>query len=259
MDRNFRMSASASKKRQSGSVGTVQSPQNTDALRQSCIRSLRRSARRCSVAPGISHRRVRRMLHKDLNFHQTKWWWCNRDMANYSRVAECLIGIFPTISLTLWEMKHRILTIVQRKIHSSSINGFFRVHAWLSRRPFFLWRRRWACSHSHICSLCLNVTELPHARTESSWNWALDRLVPARSCNCSYSKNIHGIRSGNVSGACHFTARRASMAYTFAWSLCLWLFPLGVLKAKVYITPPWTIDESQFERKFQRYQKTWRG
>jgi hypothetical protein len=33
----------------------------------------------------------------------------------------------------------------------------------------------------------------------------------------------------------------------------LWVY----LKAKVYITPPRTIDEWKFERKFQRYQKTW--
>jgi hypothetical protein len=34
--------------------------------------------------------------------------------------------------------------------------------------------------NSHICSLCWNITELPHTRTESSWNWALDHMVPAR-------------------------------------------------------------------------------
>jgi hypothetical protein len=60
-------------------------------------KSPRRSARRHSLVLGISERRVRRILHKDLNFHPYNMVAMqeisNRDMANRSRVAERLIGI----------------------------------------------------------------------------------------------------------------------------------------------------------------------
>jgi hypothetical protein len=69
---NFRTSASASKKQHSGSVSTMRSPQNVEAVRHSFIRGSRCSARRYSVALEISNRSVRRILHKDLNFHPYK-------------------------------------------------------------------------------------------------------------------------------------------------------------------------------------------
>jgi hypothetical protein len=46
--------------------------QNIEAVRQSVIRSPRWSARRHSVALGISDRSMRRILQKDLNFHPSK-------------------------------------------------------------------------------------------------------------------------------------------------------------------------------------------
>jgi hypothetical protein len=56
---NFRTSASALKKKPPGSVCTVQSPQNIEAVRQSSIKSPRHSARRHSVAIEISiHTRI---------------------------------------------------------------------------------------------------------------------------------------------------------------------------------------------------------
>jgi hypothetical protein len=95
----FRTSASALKKKQPGSVRTVRSPQNIEAVRQSFIRSPRRSDRRHSVALAISNRSVRRNLHKDLNFHPCGMVVVQElsdcTMANHSTrtVAECLIGI----------------------------------------------------------------------------------------------------------------------------------------------------------------------
>jgi hypothetical protein len=53
-------------------VRTLRSPQNIEAVRQSFIRSPRGSARKHFVALGISDRRVRRILHKDLNFRSYK-------------------------------------------------------------------------------------------------------------------------------------------------------------------------------------------
>jgi hypothetical protein len=64
------MSVSKLIKRPPGRVGTVRSPKNVEALRQSFIRSRRRSARRHSVALGISDRSVGTILRRDLNFHQ---------------------------------------------------------------------------------------------------------------------------------------------------------------------------------------------
>jgi hypothetical protein len=121
-------------------VCTVWSPQNTEAARKSFIRSLRHSARRYSVALGISVNSLRRILHKDLNFHLCKMVMVqelsNHDMANCSTAAEHLI-VRPMMSLSLWQKKwtstylaettNRIFAIGQRKIHSSSINGLFTV------------------------------------------------------------------------------------------------------------------------------------
>jgi hypothetical protein len=86
---NFRTSTSALQKKPAGSVRTVRSPQNIQAVRQSFSRSPKRSARRHSVALGIFECSVRRILHKDLHFQELS----DRDLANRSRVAERLIGI----------------------------------------------------------------------------------------------------------------------------------------------------------------------
>jgi hypothetical protein len=79
-------------------VVTVRSPQNTEAVRQSFIRCSMRSYSRYSVALAISDRRVRRILHKNLNFHPYNNMavvqeLSDRDMANRSTVAEHVIGI----------------------------------------------------------------------------------------------------------------------------------------------------------------------
>jgi hypothetical protein len=75
----------------------MRSPQNIEALRQSFIRSPGISARKYSVALGISDSSARRILHKDLNFHPYKivvaQELSDHDMANHSRVVERLIGM----------------------------------------------------------------------------------------------------------------------------------------------------------------------
>lgn len=55
-----------------GSVRTVRTPENVEAVRLSVTRSPRRSARRHSVALGLSPRTVRRILHDDLHLHPYK-------------------------------------------------------------------------------------------------------------------------------------------------------------------------------------------
>jgi hypothetical protein len=82
------------KKKPAGNVHIVQSPQSIEAVRQSFIMSPRHSARRHSVALGISDRSMRGILHKDLNFNLYKMVvvqdLSNRDMANHTMVAESL-------------------------------------------------------------------------------------------------------------------------------------------------------------------------
>lgn len=67
----FRASGSVMK---SGSGGrrTVSTPENVERVRQSFLRSPRRSARKHAAALGISDRSVRRILHCELNFHPYK-------------------------------------------------------------------------------------------------------------------------------------------------------------------------------------------
>jgi hypothetical protein len=88
---DFRRSASALKKGPPDSVRTVRLLQNIEAVRQSFIRSHRRSARRHSVALGISDRSVSRILQKDLNFDPYKRavvrGLSDRDIANRSTVS----------------------------------------------------------------------------------------------------------------------------------------------------------------------------
>ena len=50
----------------------ARTPENVDAVRQSFLRSPRRSARKHAAALGISDRSVRRILHSDLKFHPYK-------------------------------------------------------------------------------------------------------------------------------------------------------------------------------------------
>lgn len=69
--RNFEATGSTVKKR-GGSAKKVRTPENIAIVREAIERSPRRSARRHSVALGLSDRSVRRILHKDLHFHAYK-------------------------------------------------------------------------------------------------------------------------------------------------------------------------------------------
>jgi hypothetical protein len=56
----------------------------------------------------------------------------DRDMANRSTVADRLNGNLSDDVINLMtDETHRIFTVGQRKIHSSSINGLFIVHVWV--------------------------------------------------------------------------------------------------------------------------------
>lgn len=68
---NLEQTGSTSKKR-GGSVKTVRTPQNIAAVREAVVRSPRRSTKQHALRIGISDSSVRRILHKDLNFHPYK-------------------------------------------------------------------------------------------------------------------------------------------------------------------------------------------
>jgi hypothetical protein len=135
---SFRMSASALQKKPPGSVCTVRLPHNIESVRQSFIRSPRRSAMRESVALRISDHSARRILPKALNFHQYKIVVVQElsdcDMANCSTVVESLIRILSNDVIILMTDAHFHLCVYvairQRKRQSSSINGLFAVHVW---------------------------------------------------------------------------------------------------------------------------------
>ena len=88
----------------------VRTPENVDKLRMAIAKSPRCSVRRHSVAIGLSDRCVRRILHKDLNFHPYKIATVQelkyRDMANRRISSEQLLemlnddGVIVTLLMT---------------------------------------------------------------------------------------------------------------------------------------------------------------
>lgn len=68
---NLEQTGSTSKKR-GGSAKTVRTPQNIATVQQALLKSPRRSAKQHALRLGISNTSVRRILHKDLNFHPYK-------------------------------------------------------------------------------------------------------------------------------------------------------------------------------------------
>lgn len=69
---NFRRSASAMKVKPPGMRRTVRTPANVERVRIAVQQSPRRSVNRQASALRISETTVRRILHKDLNFHPYK-------------------------------------------------------------------------------------------------------------------------------------------------------------------------------------------
>ena len=62
----------ATTKKRGGSEKSVRSQENIEAVRVAMVRSPRRSAKQHALQLGISDTSVRRILHKDLNFHPYK-------------------------------------------------------------------------------------------------------------------------------------------------------------------------------------------
>jgi hypothetical protein len=250
---NFRTSASILKRHHQ----VVRLPQDTEPVRQSFIRSPRHSTRRHSLSLGISNRSMRRILRKDINFHPYKMEmvqeFSDRDMANYSTVAEHLIGIlFNSVIILMTDEAHSHLSgcvnkwnlcncveenpqqLHQRPLHSVHVTVQCGVVNFRFIGPCFFEDKNGCTVKSHICSLCWNVTELLHTRVESSWNWALNHMAPARA-------SMEVIRA-------NFPEPVISLCSKLPWSVdspdlsasdyFLW----GYLKVNVCTTRPRTID-----------------
>lgn len=69
---NFEETGSALKKKPTGRPRSARTPQNIDVVRESVLRSPRRSIRKQSAAVGMSRESVRRILRLDLKFHPYK-------------------------------------------------------------------------------------------------------------------------------------------------------------------------------------------
>jgi len=69
---NFQKNASALNRKPRGRIPMARTPENVDTVRMTTVKSPRRSVMRNSTAIGLSDHCMRRILHKDLNFHPYK-------------------------------------------------------------------------------------------------------------------------------------------------------------------------------------------
>jgi len=107
---NFREKASALQRKPRSRIRTVRTAENVDKLRMVTVKSPRRSVRRHFAAIGLSDRSVRRILHKDLNFHSYRIAIVqelnDRDVANRWISSEQLLempnddGVISTLLMT---------------------------------------------------------------------------------------------------------------------------------------------------------------
>ena len=108
--KNFRENASALKRKPRCRIPTVLTPGNIGTLRMAIVKIPRLSVRRHSAAIRLSDRSLRRILHKDLNFHPYKiaifQELTDRHMANRRISSEQLLemlnddGVISTVLMT---------------------------------------------------------------------------------------------------------------------------------------------------------------
>jgi hypothetical protein len=94
--RNFRETASAIKRKPPGREPLLRTPDNIERVRHAFVISPRRSAKRNAIALIMSDCTVRRILHKDLNFHPYKTVMVqtirDQDTVNRKNVCEVLLN-----------------------------------------------------------------------------------------------------------------------------------------------------------------------
>ncbi|PNF15158.1 hypothetical protein B7P43_G14820 [Cryptotermes secundus] len=102
---NFGTTGSVVKK-SSGRQWTVTMPENVETVRQSILRSPRRSARKQAVALDISNRSMHRILHEHLHFHPYKMVVVQelspRDFQNRITACETLLETLPPDTLAFF-------------------------------------------------------------------------------------------------------------------------------------------------------------
>ena len=95
---DFRTTASATKKKQGESAGTVRTPENVEAVRNAVEQRPRLSAVRHAQALRLSDTTVRRILHQDLNFHPYKLMHGQelnqQDFGKRTTFAETMLQVF---------------------------------------------------------------------------------------------------------------------------------------------------------------------
>ena len=99
------------------------------------VKSPRRSARKHSAATGLSDHSVRRILHKDLNFHPYKiaivQELSDRDTANRRIFSEQLLemlndgGVISTILTHLHRVMRKLVIAFSRVVDGSRVSSFF--------------------------------------------------------------------------------------------------------------------------------------
>jgi transposase len=70
--KNFEETGSALKRKPPGKERSIRTPENIETVRAALEQSPQRSVRRHAASLNISDRSLRRILHKDLNFHPYK-------------------------------------------------------------------------------------------------------------------------------------------------------------------------------------------
>jgi transposase-like protein len=101
----FRETGNVSK-RKKGPTRTVTTPENVERVRQSMLRSPKRSARKHAVALGMSGRSVRRILHDELHLHPYKMisvqQLTERDYVTRQTSCEQLVDTLPNDALVFF-------------------------------------------------------------------------------------------------------------------------------------------------------------
>lgn len=127
--RNFRLTASACKKKPPGQVRSVRTPENIERVRVAVTRSPHRSARRQATALRLSDRSVRRILHLDLRFHPYKLMIVQKlnegDYVQRREFAERMLEI----------LDDRVVVIMSDEAH-------FHLNGYVNKQNFRYWAPR---------------------------------------------------------------------------------------------------------------------
>jgi len=239
---NLRENASALKRKPRSRIPTVRTPENVDKVRMTIVKSPRRSVRRHSAAIGQSDRCVRRILHKDLNFHPYKiaifQELNDRDVANRRISSEQLlemlndVGVISTLLMT--DEAHFHLSgyvnkqnygswapenpqgLHQRPLHSERLTVWCGIASFGVLGPYYFEDNEGSAvtvTSEHYVAMLRNFCEPELRRRGIDLSLV---MVLARWSNSPNSKGINECSAGNVSTTRHLPCRRCSIAGTFA-------------------------------------------